>query len=41
MPKMSKKYVVRLTDVERQTLQQIVGKFNDQLKAYKAKHAAS
>jgi hypothetical protein len=27
MPKMSKKYVVRLTDAERQTLQQIVGKF--------------
>ena len=27
MPKMSKKYVVRLTDGERQTLQQIVGKF--------------
>ena len=27
MPKISKKYVVRLTDAERQTLQQIVGKF--------------
>ena len=27
MPKKSKKYVVRLTDAERQTLQQIVGKF--------------
>jgi hypothetical protein len=28
MPKKSKKYVVRLTDAERGTLQQIVGKFN-------------
>jgi Homeodomain-like domain len=28
MPKLSKKYVVRLTDAERGTLQQIVGKFN-------------
>jgi hypothetical protein len=27
MPKTSKKYVVRLTDAERETLQQIVGKF--------------
>ena len=27
MPKKSKKYVVRLTDAERETLQQIVGKF--------------
>jgi hypothetical protein len=27
MPKKSKKYVVRLSDVERETLQQIVGKF--------------
>jgi len=27
MPKKSKKYVVRLTDAERQTLQQVVGKF--------------
>ena len=27
MPKKSKKYVVRLTEVERETLQQIVGKF--------------
>jgi hypothetical protein len=27
MPKMSKKYVVRLTDEERQVLQQVVGKF--------------
>ena len=27
MPKISKKYVVRLTDEERQTLQQVVGKF--------------
>jgi len=27
MPKKSKKYVVRLTDVERATLEQIVGKF--------------
>ena len=27
MPKQSKKYVVRLTDVERQVLQQVVGKF--------------
>jgi hypothetical protein len=27
MPKTSKKYVVRLTDEERQTLQQVVGKF--------------
>ena len=27
MPKSSKKYVVRLTDAERQTLQEIVGKF--------------
>jgi transposase len=27
MPKTSKKYVVRLTDSERQTLQQVVGKF--------------
>ena len=28
MPKSSKKYVVRLTDAERGTLRQIVGKFN-------------
>ena len=28
MPKKSKKYVVRLTDTEREMLQQIVGKFN-------------
>jgi len=27
MPKKSKKYVVRLTDAERQTLQQVIGKF--------------
>jgi hypothetical protein len=27
MPKQSKKYVVRLTDAERQALQQVVGKF--------------